>query len=496
MAIEDISITETPTTASPQIGIRLYDGKTYSPCLMWSTYNGIDWQKQFVIDLSWRGVPKGTVGTGDTGNTPWSAWASKTIPASQCHPYQVSDSDKWWWWVDLSVATDLESSMTTNGVWSYGNRIYDQVQFRWRMRSDYEPLHIDAMGRDHSETVTADSWIGAFPEYTITDAYRQGDSFVLTYTSPGWTRNDDRYEVLTLTANGRNILNPGYWDTVQSRLVEKIGWIALPTRSLTTIPEVGDVINVHLRFNASYRPMGMEFEDASATITYDDQTTGNTPTFDVTVNGDSISVGVGDSGDRDSPLSSIIVKVDNGTFEWDEVHVDTLEGAMANAFFNFPPTNRTVRIQAQGVTGTGGVSNVVTHEVFIPANGRILIDPIDSAGERAGDQCVIYLNPEWSTSRSREKNVVQLAGRRRPSAFFGGGGSTSVKVSGRVPREFDMNKADWDAESPWYNLGDAAMCVIRTPDGQRFVVALDSVDVDESYGQKLMSVSLTGQEVS
>lgn len=453
----------------------------------WSTRTGLDWSKTFVMKVRWRGIPKGTVGTGEVGNTPWSEWEEKRIPASSCSPTQRANDDRTWWSIPLgSIVPESEIS---GGSWYYPYRKYDQVQIRISMYAEYIEGMIDADGNSYSPTTTSDIWVGYFPDYTITDIYQQGSSVIITYTAEGWTRTDDRYEILDLTADKKDMLSSWTFGT-QSGAVEKIGWIEIPTSSLRFLPKEGSTVYAKVRWNASYREAGMDFADASAVFTFENKSTANTPTGSVTVNPDgSISVGVGDSGDKGNEIYQAIVKVEGDGFEFDQVVVDTVD--MANALLNFPPLGKEITVQIQGTTATGGVSEVIERKVFVPADGKALIDAFDQDGNRVGEQCKLDANLDWSVKRSRNFDTVKLAGRQRPSAFFGEGGTSSISLSGIV---FWKGLGKFDADR-FYALGEADMVVIRFPDGQRFVSVIDGITTSESASDKKTKVSISATEV-
>lgn len=488
MAVGDITISDS-TSNRATYSFRIKDGDgSHSMYMHWSTMQGTNYLKNFVFEWQWRGVPKGSVGEGEGGNTNWSSWSTKTLAVSSCHPYQVYNSDRWYWYVPLgSVVTE---SLMNGGSWSYGSRTYDQVQIRFRMHANYVDGTLDELGNSYSPTSQADVWIGFFPNYKLKEIYQQGTDVIITYTADGWTRKDDRYRVLSLTSGGRSLLASGTAGN-QAGLVQKLGWISVPLSALQFIPNRGSSVYVKLRWNTSYHETEYSgYTDASATLTFTDESEANTPVGDVTVNGDgSISVGVGDSGDNGNDIYEAVVKIDIDGFEFDQVVLNKVD--MANAMLNFPPLGKEITVQIQGSTVTGGVSDVVEKTVFVPADGRILLDAFDQDGERVGKQCVLTANIDWDVSRKREKEVVKLSGRKRPSAFFGEGGETSVSLSGSVKWD---GLGQFNADD-FYALGDADLVCIRFPDGQRFVSTIDTVTTSESASDKCTKVKINATEV-
>ena len=81
-------------------------------------------------------------------------------------------------------------------------------------------------------------------------------------------------------------------------------------------------------------------------------------------------------------------------------------------------------------------------------------------------------------------DTVKLAGRRRPSAFYGTGGTTSVSFGGYV-----LN----DSAESFEAIADAGDVVCRFPDGRRYAIA---PTVSLSYSNPaVVRVGVSGYEV-
>lgn len=452
-----------------------------SPRLCWATYER-DRQEAFKVSIKWRGVPRGDTGGEEYGYTGWSSFIETTLdPETQCNPWQSSTDDLWHWWVSLDSLLGAYVSAINGGAWTYNDRAYDQLNFQVQIETVLQ-------GDPQGYAGYGDLFIGAYPVYTVTDIYVQGDWLVIAYTCPGWTRKDDRWEIKEFTKNNLPILRPGAWGNSAGQ-VEKLGWVTIPVSSLQRLLEAGDSVYLYIRWNASYRISGADWTEWRGLKALSDHGSANDPTGDVTVNPDgSVSVGVGDSGSGGGSIDSWQVTIEGGGLEFDEVHTTDTS---AQAMLNFPPLDVEVTIQIQGSTTTGGTSGVVVETVYIPSNGIALIDPINAAGEREGDQVKAQYNLEWSAKGSRDKNVVKFAGRTRPSAAFGVGGETTVDASWVVP-----NPQRAPLSLQLQQLADAGLCVVRFPGGERYLVALDGVTTDEAYNHQYTSVSITGQEVS
>ena len=481
MAVENVFIADSPSVQGAW-GLKLRPGESaLSPRITWTTmYEYGNLQQQFRVQVRWRGIPKGGTGNGTDGFTQWSSWQTTLFDPDDCHPNTVASDDLLHWWVNLSSVAPVSSM--NGGSWTYEARAFDQLDIDVLVTSLTPELNtVDYTG---GNTL----FVGAYPEYTVTSIYPEGDNIVITYSAPGWTRKDDRWEILSWTKNGAAILRPNTWGSQAGR-IEKVGWIVIPKSATQRLIEAGDSLYLSIRWNAVYRPIAMEWVDWRGTITVSDTGTTNLPTGDVTVNPDgSITVDLGESGSG-TDLGQWHVTIEGGGFEFDNVHAVMTS---PNALLNYPPLDVDFKVQIQGSTVTGGsTSGIVEQTVHVPSNGAMLIDPIDSAGNRTSNQVRATTNIAWDASGSRDKTVVKFAGRDRPSVAFGTGGTVNVNASWDVFR----NRMDYPDSSSIRALIDAGLVVLRVPGGERYLVALDSVQTSEAAGQPYTSVSISGQEV-
>ena len=87
--------------------------------------------------------------------------------------------------------------MTQGGVFSYDARLYDQLQ------CDAWVTSVAPGGGQPDQTGSYRFYFEAFPRFEVADLYMQGDWMVIAYDADGWTRRDDRWEILSLTKGGR-----------------------------------------------------------------------------------------------------------------------------------------------------------------------------------------------------------------------------------------------------------------------------------------------------
>ena len=134
--------------------------------------------------------------------------------------------------------------------------------------------------------------------------------------------------------------------------------------------------------------------------------------------------------------------------------------------------------------GSNGVSTskkvTVLDGITIKAKGVALIESVDPDGGRVE---LVY-NQSFSVSSEAEGDTVKLAGRRRPSSFYGHGGTRSVKVEGVL-----LDDAGTDIEA-MPEHGDA---FVLLPDGRAYKCRI-SVSLDWDF-PRLRNVSVSGEEV-
>lgn len=460
-------------------GVRLVSGAApVSPSLRWATWYGLDANKTFRFEFRWTGIPKGGAGEGEGMYTPWSRWKTTEHAADSCGPTTSKADDMFHWSIALSRIADV-STMTGSGVWSYESREYDQIKAEVRITS------VKPGGYQDDQCSVYTFFIGAYPKFSVDDMYMQGDWLVIAYSAPGWTRKDDRWEILSFTKGGRDVLARSWGH--QAGKVDRFGWVTVPKSALQQLLQEGDRVNLHIRWNAAYRDIQLEWGEWSGQVAVSGHGSANRPTGGVVVNPDgSISVGVGDSGQGGGPIDSWQVTIQGGGTEFDSAEADKLSPTV---MLRYPPLDVPVTIQIQGSTATGGTGGIVEQTVTVPSRGVAMLDPVDSTGERVGRQVKAAYNLEWDRDASRDKEVVKFAGRPRPSVAFGKGGEASVTAKWSVPWDGKATLADVRA------LGDAGYVVARFPGGERYLLAVDSVKTAESCGSRVTEASISGQEV-
>lgn len=473
MAILDFGLSEGPYTESG-IGVRVYereDGKGARDIrFVWSTEYGSDTQKSFFISVKFRGRVK--------GKTPLCApktWYG-TIPASECHETLPYPGGRTWWSHSFDIGKALGGllpNIAGKSGWRYDTREFDGLEMEVEI---YANWYTDVLGDGvtRSESAFAQLWINYVPDYRITSVYYdEGDIVVIEYETT-WTRQDDRWwiEHESYIVGGGALLRSDATGTIVAP-----GRIEFPTSCLTRHIK-GKQIYLDLKFNAAYRPIGMTFSWAQGIYTVEDRTICNTPTLTVVRTNDpySVCIQTGDSGDLGKPLESVTVKLRAERSPPEEVTVPV--GSVAK--MRCCPLNVPLVFDGVGSNGKATSKIATVKASAIKAPDIVVIDSVEDQASRS----VIQYNKKYAVNSEAEYETVRLAGRARPSTFYGAGGATSVEVSGDL---IDETGVDLERMP---ELGD---CFIRFPDGRAYRIAM-KVSLSWEH-TRIRNVTVSGEEV-
>lgn len=470
MAIENLSISDGPYAREGGVGVKIKEGSVEGDVrLVWSTTQGSEVQKSFTVTVSARGWAKG-----DDRQTEWKSYTAE-IPAAQCNEAKPrGDAGRVWWSVKLSQIGALVAEQMGGRV-TYTARVLDSIDLQAWVTANFTDAAAAEWGMAASAEAFAYLYVGYVPVYSLTRLYYDtSDRIVFEYETT-WTRKDDRWALDEMTAGGKSVLAEKPWGTIES-----IGRIELPTTAFTQHLK-GREFHVKLRFNAAYRPADLEFFTEETTIKCLDLSTCSTPTLAVVTTGDSIVLAVGDSGDvADSACDAATVKMVGGRYSFDEVTVEVGQKAV----FPFAPIGREISFEAVGSNAGGATSaKLATATAPAAAAKAILIDSI-ADGSRWSLSYGKWSDAGPNVTAQADFDTVKLAGRRRPSAFYGTGGSTSVSFGGYV-----LN----DSAESFEAMADAGNVVCRFPDGRRYAIA---PKVSLSYSNPaVVRVGISGDEV-
>ena len=461
-----------------------FDSDRTGTYLVWTTDAGTGTHQSFTIAISWAGIPKG-----QTQMTAQSATITKTIPIAQCNEHTNAYRAGTFWAVGLSQFDEL---METFGDYTGDNitftgRNYDYLTFNVSICANY--ANPEQWGAESSPYDNANLSICFVPNYQITDVYYDTpEIIVVEYTADDWGRNDDRWALnrcklsdgSSWFLNSESIIAVNTYGTVA-----KYGRIEIPATAFTT-SLMNKKIRLMLRWVASYLPIGYGFQTDTVEITVDSKVIKNTPTLSLASNDNrTVELNVGDSGDMNAEIDAITVKMEGGKYTLDTVTVTKEGSTWPQATFKYCPYNTPLTFTAIGTKGQGASNPKSISGITLKNRNKYSFDTL-------ADDIAVDLNQDIDVSVSTASNhsTVQFAGRRRPSAFYGTGGTASISVSATLIFD-DAEKFLSLAQSDSSEAGDV---MVRLPDGKRYVMAVDSCDVSwTNRNQK--NVSISGQEV-
>lgn len=491
MALFNLGLSGSPYTTSSN-GYRVYEnadasvGSSGHPIrLVWTTEFGPDVQNNFVFSIRWRAWEKGM-----SLRTAWSDTYAATLNASTCNPTQPIRNGRWWWSHDLDIDGLLHDIADSSGAFRYDTRRFDQIDMTVSLYTNYTTS--EGVKRK-SETATVNLYIGHIPEYRITSVfYEESDLMVIEYDTT-WTRKDDRYcfeelyvsgygsvfdqldddtfsDIIQIADEEDSALRGNTWGTVTAP-----GRIEVPTKLLTQHLK-GKSVYLDIRFNASYRPVDMDFANARGYFEVEDRTICNTPTIRLVASDDpySVSVRTGDSGDLNAPIEKVTVKLMGGKYDADEVTVEPGEVAT----LRFCPFATPLVIEAVGSRGKATSKSVAASAGRITTGG---ITVLDSIAEEL--RVTLTWNQVHDIVTTGEREMIKLA-RRRPSAFYGTGGAASFSMQAAL---IDEDGKDLERLP---ELGDV---MVRIHDGRRYAIAMEAGISWE--GPRVKTVTVSGEEV-
>ena len=472
--------------------------------LHWVTDTGTDWIESFNVAVTWRVIPKGAYGMASTGWTPvYVGYYSSLDAAAECHPSQPTSYSGYQWWCDLGEigefvndpgagdepvpsGSTVGEQLAPNG-WGFSQRIYDAIELNVGIRSIFAE---DKGGLVESyqpyNRFEKDVRIIYRPEYELESLTFSESGVVAEYSVTDWDRIDDRFGVEHFRQGGVNLSPyPGYYG-----VIDKPGRLTIPSSAFMKLPTAtGGACDVFIRMNTPSRPLGEVFGELRGTTSIIDPSVCNTPTLALSgIDANSLSVRVGDSGDNNNPFDVAHVSLVGSPQGFDTVEV----APNGIAQFACPPTGVTIEVQAYGTTDEGGVSSVASLE--IPPIGGVdwlTITPIDSPGDSV--EMRYNVSEDWSFEPEME--VVKFSGRERESVAYGAGGSVVGTLSCDIIDDesygaMHQGKADFE------RLPFLGLCLLRGPDGERKIVAVDSVGESWSIVRRHKTMKVSVREVS
>ena len=456
-----------------------------------------DAQQKIDVAVAYEYVARGDVRGGDgyggytelNGSTEW--YYKQFIVATD-QTLWVSERDAlvpgYLWSVPLAFPSQNHSDATivsaiTNGDWSFANRKFDAIHLHIKIKTLYESGG-ELMTSDLAE---ADRYIGYIPSYDIDEnnpIVFDLEGLKVYYTADDWDRSSDRFEVTYLTQAGKSLIDTKSkpWGSVRSA-----GLIVIPKDKLIRQPTDGTVSG-SIRMNATWRPAGEDFASiALIAAPVDNQTGTRTPNVSMTIDSEdgSLTVTVTQGSGTDQLATTANVVLIDGETKEDNQTVTIGGSAVFHPTFGRTFSVSVTAFSAQGVRS----ARVVKSGIMTTLDGATL-----SLSD--GSTIRIPYGVSVSDSSGPEVEVVKMAGRQRPSVFFGEGGTRSLSVKGFVCVEegHNMEVTDPDALSA---LPMSGPCLYRDDTGRRVYGYVSDQGSDHGATFPWMrEVSLSIEEVS
>lgn len=500
MAILDLGLSFNANGSESLAGVRVYPSTSiYSTVYaVFSTESGTDWQDTFDVSCCYRYVPRAGTGISEDGYSTWSDFYWSNIPAWQCNPHKVGS--RWWWAIPLgSIGEYLNASTTPSRTniqqlvakdgWGFDERVYDAINLQIHIKSHFVEGKTDQFGNTVSNLAQADSlWVGYFPDYTLTGILKTHTGLQVTYSAPGWERNDDRFIIEVMRQDGQRITKSDntYWNSIY-----QYGKIDIPLSEILRMPKNGPVY-ARIRMNASFRDFGMDFGYIEGTEDLYDTTVCSMPRINViSVDRNEIIAVASDSGDLPSnPLTAINV----GIQDEPDLETDVMTVRPGEQFrIPYPPLGVPIVLWAYGINSNGATSDRATTAIDpIETDGATIIAAVIEGSAYGPIEARFNVSQEWNVERVKEK--VKFAGRYFESVAYG----TGVSSTGTL--KFDII----DDEAYGYRYQDrneiegmarVGICIYRTPDGDRRRVCIDDVKIEFDTHRQFRTCTINMTEV-
>ena len=437
--------------------VRVVDGQAAGePFLRFRTMQGAGYHAAFDVALMWQGVPRATESNGATVYGSWST-ARKRVPSSAASTGQSNGMTDWA--IPLSAVAGPKGLWSSSASWQFADRLYDELHFRGTVTP------YGAGGAQSGPAGAFEAWIGWMPRYEAVAADFGLDWVEVELSrSPGWLRTDDRWCLTGLAFSGHTALAGAgeVWGHVGSGLVR------IPISSLTRRPS-GASVDVGLRVNASYKPVGAAIAVVDGTLPMADHSTCDTPAVSASQGG---AVRVSDSGDKGVPFERATVKLRGSSYTFDTVDLTSFPGT---ARFVLPPQEATYDVTAGA---DGALSATVSASARQEVRGMELYD------FGTGEVLELDMGPSLSVDFTPAATVEKLAGRELESVWEGTGGSMEVPVSFTILGE--------DAGARALKAVKMRRCLLRTPDGLRQLCEVTKGSWSHAPGRADVSLTLKG----
>lgn len=490
MSINRIGVCPVTTNNVSNTVDYLRDGSSITTrYLVWNSDSGSDVHKSFEFQITFTGLVKGK-----NIETRESSTFTATIPVAQCHEHTSPYGSGVFWGISFSQISGLLANLTngdTGANLTYGKRKYDRLKLNVSIRANFIQ---DWWGIGMNSSWENQQIELIYVPQLIIDKvyYDESDLVVIEYSTPDWSRDDDRWALNYIRGAEGPFYNATRYLVDEDNTwgsCAKQGRIELST-DLLKYSMMNKNVRIQLRIVPSYMPPTQTnyFATDTRTLTVGNETVRNTPTIE-RINSDKnkIEFALGDGGDKGKPINQITVKMEGGLYKIDQITVSQNEdGTFPHVIFKFIPFNTPVYFTAIG-SNEKDVSEPKTIGPFTLSNrNRTVFDSLIN-----GTHVELVDDVQTSIEDRNNQTLVQMAGKRRPSAFYGAGGTTNLSFSATMLFD-DANQFLSLADSNETFVGDV---MVRLPDGRRYAMAVDSAKADWTLRNQ-KTVTISGQEVS
>lgn len=489
MAIEAFGLATTSTGAATNSIKIVSGGSTPAGVYMrWHTMQGTGVIKAFDLAVSVRRVLKsngtsagGAGGVSDTQYGDWSDWYYEQVPIAQCTP--VADATGYNYAHTLNLAGMYAAEGLANNGFDFASRKNDEMHFQLKIKAIYEPTWANSWnnGETVSPVTYSEAWIGWIPQYTIAAAsFDSTGDLTVKFNRPNWMRTDDTW---TLT----NLVNDGYV-VLKNKTVSGFvgnGTIKIPRGSFSHALNSG-VSVFSFKINASYKSKGYELTTCDGHANVADLSKSSTPIVTVQQFAKSIGVTVRGSSDQSVMSTTFDIKLRG----YDDKY-DWFGGVKAGTYtLEFPPFDTPFYIDVRG-HGPNSQSELVSKGPYTIPSAKLgtVIQDVDNPSNATN----IFYGTVGKRSGSRDVNVVKLAGRNRPSAYFGTGASVSEMVQGKLIDQAGIELGAPEALEKLATTGKVVM--VRKPGGYRHRCVITKFTAQRGCVSPVVDVQLSLTEV-
>lgn len=493
MSIRNIGFAPVTTNNVSDATTIVKDGSSItSRYLVWNSDSGSDVHKSFEFQVTFTGILKGK----SIENKSTQTYTAK-IPVAQCNEHISDYGSGVYWGIGLNQITGLLSALSTDtGVnITFGKRKYDYVKLNVSIRANY--IQDWGWGIDdgvNSVWENAQLEIVYVPQLTVDKVfYEESDLIVINYSTPGWFRDDDRWGLDYVRDGSKQFYYATEYlndpDNTWGNITKQ-GRIELST-SLFNTNIMNKSIQLLLRIVPFWYPPVEHHSYAStrAVLTVANGTVVNTPTITKVTSSEPtwFEFKVGDSGDKGVPIEQITVKMDGGMYQCDQITVTKQsDGTFPHAVFKYAPFNTPVSFTAIGGSGKKVSAGKSIGSYTLSNRNKTVFDSLVN-----GTHVDLVDDVQTSIEDKNNQTLIQMAGKRRPSAFYGAGGTTDLTFSAVMLYD-DANEFLALAHSNETLVGDV---MVRLPDGKRYAIAVSSAKANWTLRNK-KEVSISGTEVN